>query len=106
MSNKTDHLDRYYEAQAARRLIAEHPELAAGNSVTGIFIYEDRARGQVVLKLLKGARGRLSIFEIPDKEFERLCPGMLISAVVERVEVEAHGQIYAILRRETFQQTC
>ena len=39
-------------------------DLQPGCTVTGIYMHTDRSQGMVVLQLLKGARGRMSIYEM------------------------------------------
>jgi hypothetical protein len=71
-----------------------------GSAVTGMLNNIDRARGMFVLRLLKGARGWLSIYDVTDEEFDKYVVGSLISATVDRVETDADGYVHVVLKRD------
>ncbi len=73
---------------------------APGTTVTGMLNNIDRARGMFVLRLLKGARGWLSIYEVSDAEFDKYVVGSPISAIVDRVEIDAEGYTHVVLKRD------
>lgn len=75
-----------------------------GSSVTGIYIYTDRSTGTAFMQLLKGARGSMSIYEMPDELFERLAPGMLLNGKVDRVEFDTFDNMTVIVAGEHFRQ--
>jgi hypothetical protein len=77
-----------------------------GCTVTGIYIHTDRSQGMVVLQLLKGAQGRMSIYEMSDDLLQRLIPGLPVSGAVDRVEFDSHDNMTVILKGESFQQLC
>ncbi len=77
-----------------------------GSTVTGIYIHTDRSQGMIILQLLKGARGWMSIYEMSDELIGRLIPGLPISGTVDRVEVDGNGRTTVILQGEFFRQLC
>ena len=81
-------------------------DLQPGSTVTGIYIHTDRSQGMVVLQLLKGAQGRMSIYEMSDEFFESLIPGLPVSGTVDRVEFDAHDNLTVILKGESYRQLC
>jgi hypothetical protein len=81
-------------------------DLQPGRTVTGIYLHTDRPQGMIVLRLLKGAQARMSVYEIADDVFERLLPGIPLSGVVDRVEFDGMGNMIAILKGEEFRQIC
>jgi hypothetical protein len=89
--------------QSARTIPAD---LVPGSTVTGIYLHTDRPQGMIVLQLLKGARARMSIYEIADDVFERLVPGHALSGTVDRVEFDALDNLIVILKGEEFRQMC
>ncbi|GEM_PF-4010115 len=89
--------------QSARKIPAD---LLPGSTVTGIYLHTDRPQGMVVLQVLKGARARMSIYEIADDVFERLVPGQVLSGTVDRVEFDASDNLIVILKGEEFRQMC
>ncbi len=91
------------QAKPSREVPAD---LQPGCTVTGIYMHTDRSRGMVVLQLLKGAQGRMSIYEMSDDLLERLVPGLPISGMVDRVEFDSHDNMTAILQGESYRQLC
>ena len=91
------------QEKSARQIPAD---LQPGCTVTGIYMHTDRSQGMVVLQLLKGARGRMSIYEMSDGLFESLVPGLPVSGTVDRVEFDANDNMTVILKGESFQQLC
>lgn len=90
-----------------RRTTREIPaDLQPGRSVTGIYLHTDRPQAMIVLQVLKGARARMSVYEIADQLFERLVPGTAVSGVVDRVEFDKMDQLIVILKGEEFRQMC
>lgn len=81
-------------------------DLLPGRTVTGIYMHTDRAQGMIVLQVLKGARARMSIYEISDNLFERLVPGMTVGGTVDRVEFDAMDNMIVILKGEGYRQMC
>ncbi len=91
------------QAKASREVPAD---LQPGSTVTGIYMHTDRSQGMVVLQLLKGAQGRMSIYEISDDLLERLVPGLPISGKVDHVEFDSNDNMTAILQGESYRQLC
>ncbi len=72
-----------------------------GETATGLVINLDTATGMYNIRLLKGARGYLSAYEVPNSEFDRLFPGYPVAGIVDRVETDKSGNVHVILKRET-----
>lgn len=72
-----------------------------GETATGLVINLDRATGMFNIRLLKGARGYLSEYEIPNPEFDRLVPGYPVAGIIDRVETDKDGNVHVVLMRET-----
>ncbi len=81
-------------------------DLSPGRKVAGLYMHTDRPQGMIVLQLLKGARARMSIYEIADHVFAHLTPGQIISGTVDRVEFDAMENMIVILRGEEFHLMC
>jgi len=71
-----------------------------GATATGLFINLDRSRNMFVLRLLCGARGWLSTFDVSDDELDAYKVGSPVTALVDRVESDADGNINVVLLRE------
>lgn len=75
-----------------------------GETATGLVINVDRSCSMVVLRMLSGARGWLSTYELTDVELDKLSEipsGLPLSGIVDRVEMDADGHLHVILKRET-----
>lgn len=72
-----------------------------GATATGLFINLDRAKNMFVMRLLCGARGWLSTFEVCDEELDAYKIGSPIAAIVDRVESDDYGNINVVLKRES-----
>lgn len=72
-----------------------------GETATGLVINLDSATQMYNIRLLKGARGYLSAYEVPDHEFDRLFVGYPVAGIVDRVETDKDGNVHVILKRET-----
>ena len=75
-----------------------------GCTVTGIYKHTDRSQGMIVLQLLKGAQGRMSVYEISDKLLDRLVNGLAVSGTVDRVEFDSMDNMTVILKGEFYRQ--
>jgi hypothetical protein len=102
-AHTTDSNTSSVQIRAKREIPAD---LQPGRTVTGIYMHTDRPQGMIVLRLLKGAQARMSVYEIADDVFERLVPGMPLSGVVDRVEFDGMENMIAILKGEEFRQIC
>jgi hypothetical protein len=72
-----------------------------GATATGLFIHLDPAKNMFVMRLLCGARGWLSTFEVADDELDSYQIGSPITAIVDRVESDREGNINVVLKRES-----
>ena len=71
-----------------------------GVEVTGLIVHVDSSKGRYQLRLPQEAYGWLSIYEVSDREFDRLGLGSPVSGLVDRVEKDAEGYTHVVLKRE------
>lgn len=72
-----------------------------GGTATGLLINIDRSKNMFVLRLLCGARGWLSTFDVADEELDMYATGSPVTAIVDRVESDENGNINVVLKRES-----